>query len=75
MEIPELIGALGKIENYLRDSATQLADKTAIVAKGTDEETLLLHISSEMNDCSEKIFCVIESLRDYNSRHNLPIRS
>ena len=73
VEVAELIGTLEKIRNDLNINKNQLADRIPVVVKSVDEETFLLSKCSELESCSRQLFGVIESLKDYNSRHNIPI--
>lgn len=73
MEVSELIEALEKMRRDINHRSTRLADGIRPGVKGTDDETFLLSVCNELNGFSRKISGVIESLRDYNSRHNIPI--
>ena len=73
VEVSELLRTLEKMRVVLTDNLTQLADRIPAGIKGADEETFLLSICGELNDCSRKLIGVIESLRDYNNRHDVPI--
>ena len=73
VEVAELIGALERILNDLNVNKNQLADRIPVGAKSVDEETFLLSKCSELESCSRLLFGVIESLKDYNSRRNIPI--
>jgi len=73
VEVSELIEALEKMRRDINHHSTRLADGIGPDVKGTDEETFLLSVCNELSGFSRKIFGVIESLRDYNSRHNIPI--
>jgi hypothetical protein len=72
VKVAELIGTLEKIRNDLNVNKNQLADRIPVGVKNVDEETFLLSRCSELENCSRQLFGVVESLRDYNSRHSLP---
>ena len=73
VEVSGLIKILGDLQQTLGTSAHRITEMLAPKVNGTDDETFFLYLGSDLNDCSGKLVRAIESLRDYNSRHNLPI--
>jgi hypothetical protein len=69
MELPELIGVLQTARYTLDHGSTQLMGKVKV----WPEKDYFLNVCADLNSCTGKLSTVIESLIDWNSRHNMPL--
>lgn len=69
----DLISTLRRVSGGIRIDSRNIRDGLAPQFRGSKSEDDLLRMAADLEAYSVEVDSVIESLRDWNSRHNLPI--